>query len=163
MQRQWPDGGKGTMQDKPAQRASPVRELEPAEIAEIVERNFWGVLATAGADAQPYAVPIIFGYDGAFYAVLRPGRKLDNLRANPSACLTIAEVTADAKMWRSVVAHGDVDILEDDAEVDGALDVIRAQYPGEPTRQSQGAASLAAGGFHVMRLRPTALTGRAQG
>ena len=151
------------MQEKPAPRAASARVLEPVDIAEIVARNFWGVLATAGTDAQPYAVPIIFGYDGAFYAVLRPGTKLENLRANPHACLTIAEVTPDAKVWRSVVAQGVVDILEDAAEVDGALEVIRAQYPGEPTRRSQGAASLAAGGFHVMRLRPTTLTGRAQG
>lgn len=79
----------------------PSRDATDDEARQIVARNFWGVLSTVGPDGQPYAVPVTYGFDGAFYAVLRDGRKLENIRANPSVCITVVEV--DALDRKSVV------------------------------------------------------------
>lgn len=128
----------------------------------LIGRNYWGVLSTVGVDAQPYAVPIIYGYDGTFYSVLRDGRKLRNLDANPRACLNVVEVEHMAKTWRSVLAFGQATWIEDDAAMRAAIDVIRTQYPGQPTRSGSGMDALRAQGFRVLRLVVDEMTGRAQ-
>lgn len=145
--------------DQPRQGSRP---LTTAETRAIVARNFWGVLSTVG-DGQPYAVPIIYGYDGAFYAVVRDGRKLRNLDENPRACLNVVETTAMAKTWRSALALGRVEWLVDDGAVASALEVIRDQYPGQPTRSGASVAALRAQGFRVMKLVVDELTGRGSG
>lgn len=137
----------------------PSRAATDDEARQIVARNFWGVLSTVGPDGRPYAVPITYGFDGAFYAVLRDGRKLENIRANPHVCITVAEVDALAKAWRSVVASGRAALVESKDDMTRAIEVLRAQYPGTPTR-SGGTDALAASGARVMRLVPETLTGR---
>lgn len=137
----------------------PSRSATDDEARAIVARNFWGVLSTVGPDGRPYAVPVTYGFDGAFYAVLRDGRKLENIRANPHVCITVVEVDPLAKTWRSVVASGRAEFLESSDDVALAIERLRAQYPGTPTR-SGGADALAASGARVMRLVPETLTGR---
>lgn len=143
-------------------RRGPARELESDEIGAVVTRNYWAVLSTAGAD-QPYAVPIIYGYDGAFYAVLRDGRKIRNMEANPHVCLNVVEVQDMARTWRSVLAVGRAAFVETDEEMRVAIDVIRAQYPGLPTRSGATMEGLRSQGFRVLRMDVMEMTGRGQG
>src|SRR5512141_1031699 len=82
------------------------RDLTPDEVNALIADNFTAVLATV-ADGQPYAVPFIYGYEeGAFYAVLSPGRKVRNIEQNANVCITIVQTWDGAKRWRSVVATG---------------------------------------------------------
>ena len=143
-------------------RRGAARVLEAGDIDAIVARNYWGVLSTVDADGQPYAVPIIYGYDGAFYSVLRDGRKLQNIDANPRVCLNVVEVEQMAKTWRSVLAFGTAEWVEDDDAMRAAIDVIRAQYPGQPTRSGGGTEALRAQGFRVMKMVVSEMTGRSQ-
>ena len=151
------------MTDAPEQRRPVSRVLDDDEVRAIVVRNFWGVLSTLDPGGQPYAVPIIYGYDGAFLAVLRDGRKVRNIEANPRVCLNVAEVENHAKTWRSVVVTGRASFVDTDEEMQAAIEVMRAQYPGVPTRSGAGMAALRAQGFRVMRLDVEEMTGRAQG
>jgi len=138
------------------------RDMSAEEIEAFLARNFWGVLSTAAGD-EPYAVPIIFGRQGSrFYSVVGPGRKVENIEANPRVCLTVVEVEDMARRWRSVVVLGNAGWVDDEAGVGAALDVIRAQYPGAPTRSSSGAAGLAAMGFRVLVVEGAEITGRIQ-
>ncbi len=137
----------------------PPRVLTAEEVRALVGRNYWGVLSTVD-NAQPYAVPIIYGFDTAFYAVLRDGRKVRNLEANPRACLTVVEIEHLATAWRSVVAVGRARWLEQDDAMRAAIDVIRAQYPGLPTRTGAGVDALRAQGHRVLCLEVEEMTGR---
>lgn len=139
------------------------RVLEHEEVRTIVARNFWGVLSTLDPDGQPYGVPIIYGYDGAFHAVLREGRKVRNMEAHPRVCLNVVEVENGAKAWRSVVITGKVSFVDADEAMQAAIEVMRAQYPGVPTRSGASVAALREQGFRVMRLDVEEMTGRAQG
>ena len=143
-------------------RRGPAHALELEEIAAIVTRNYWAVLSTIG-DAQPYAVPIIYGYDGAFHAVLRDGRKVRNMETNPHVCLNVVEVQDMAKTWRSVLAIGRASFIETDEEMRAAIEVIRAQYPGLPTRSGATMEGLRSQGFRVLRMDVVEMTGRGQG
>ncbi|MBX6362229.1 MAG: pyridoxamine 5'-phosphate oxidase family protein [Gemmatimonadetes bacterium] len=144
----------------PAERGGrrAARVLTDAEVAAVVARNFCAILSTAAA-GQPYAVPLVYGFeDGAFYAVLSPGRKVRNIEANPRVCVTILEVKDLGKRWRSVVATGVASWVEGEDAICRALDVIRRQYPGAPTRGSVGAAGL--GENRLLRVTVTELAGR---
>ena len=143
-------------------RRGAARVLEADEIATIVARNYWGVLSTVGPDGQPYAVPIIYGYDGAFYSVVRDGRKLQNIDANPRVCLNVVEVEHMAKTWRSVLAFGTAEWIESGDGMRAAIEVIGAQYPGPGTRADRSVDGLQAQGFRVMKLVVEEMTGRAQ-
>ncbi len=143
-------------------RRRAARVLEGDEIATIVARNYWGVLSTVDPDGQPYAVPIIYGYDGAFYSVLRDGRKLQNIDTNPRVCLNVVEVEQMAKSWRSVLAFGTAEWIESDDGMSAAIEVIRAQYPGEGTRAGRSVEGLRAQGFRVLKVVVREMTGRAQ-
>ncbi len=143
-------------------RRGAARVLESSEVDAIIARNYWGVLSTVDAAGQPYAVPIIYGYDGAFLSVLRDGRKMQNIDANPRACLNVVEVEQMAKTWRSVLAFGTAEWVQADDDMRAAIDVIRAQYPGQPTRSGGSMEALRGQGFRVMRLVVREMTGRAQ-
>ena len=143
-------------------RRGAARVLDADEITAVIGRNYWGVLSTVDADGQPYAVPIIYGYDGAFYSVLRDGRKLANIDANPRVCMNIVEVEQMAKTRRSVLAFGLADFIDDDDGMQAAIAVIRAQYPGIATRSGGSMAGLRGQGFRVLRMVVGEVTGRAQ-
>lgn len=75
-------------------------------------------LACIATDGQPYVVPITYAYDGhAFYSYSADGRKLDALRANPSACIVVDRVEDDAN-WVSVIAWGSFVQLSDGEAAD---------------------------------------------
>ncbi len=143
-------------------RRGAARVLEDSEMRAVVGRNYWGVLSTVDPEGQPYAVPIIYGYDGAFYSVLRDGRKLANIDANPRVCMNVVEVEQMAKTWRSVLAFGTAGWVEDDESMRAAIEVMRAQYPGQPTRSGGSMDALRSQGFRVMKMDVSEMTGRAQ-
>lgn len=155
-----PPGGTAERTPGVTRRAS--HPLNEADTRALLERNYWGVLATVGDD-QPYAIPIIYGLeDNRFYAVLGSGRKTANLDRNPSACLTVVELEDMARRWRSAIVLGRVSWVTESAAVAAAIEVIRRQYPGLPTRSQQGVETLAAMGFRVACITADQITGRAQ-
>lgn len=135
------------------------RDLGSEEIRRVLERNWWGTLATPGVDGLPYAVPVVYGWDGrAFHFIAGEGEKVRVLESDPSACLTVVEVEGDGDDWWSVVGRGRVEFLEEDADRLHAVRALRRQRgrEGEPgpevLRRVEGA--------RVLRLLPARLTGR---
>jgi nitroimidazol reductase NimA-like FMN-containing flavoprotein (pyridoxamine 5'-phosphate oxidase superfamily) len=134
----------------------PCRELSGDEALGVVARNFIGVLSTVG-DGHPYAIPFIYGFDdGAFFAVLSPGRKARNIEANANVCVTIVE-GEDGGPWRSAIATGKASWVEGVLKLGHALNTIRKQYPGNPMRSAPGLSALK--GYHVLRVDVEELTG----
>lgn len=135
----------------------PARALVDDEVREVVARNFIGVIATV-SDGQPYAVPIIYGYDDdAFFALLAPGRKSRNMEANPQVCLTIVDAGEGGQPWRSVVVTGRASWVEGLVKLGHALNAIRKQYPGNPVRSAPPLTALK--GYHMLRLDVESLAG----
>ena len=136
------------------------RDLTTDEALAVVADNFIGVLSTVG-DGQPYAIPFIYGYaDGAFFAVLSPGRKARNIEANANVCVTILEQDDEGGPWRSVIATGKASWVEGVLKLGHALNTIRKQYPGNPMRSAPGLSALK--GYHVLRVDVEEITGCVQ-
>lgn len=122
------------------------RNMDEAGIIGLLDRAEVGQLATSGGDGKPYVVPVCFVYDGGriYFHCALTGKKLDNIRANPSVCFSAYEVLgmgvgADrpCNSWayfRSVVASGSARILEGD-EKSRPLRLLAEKFAGRPVAE----------------------------
>ncbi|MBQ8699014.1 MAG: pyridoxamine 5'-phosphate oxidase family protein [Schwartzia sp.] len=124
------------------------QQLPEAECRRILREATSGVLAVAGDDGYPYAVPLSFAYaDGRLYFhAAKTGHKLDALRQSPKAsfCVIGQDQVAPAEYttyYRSVIAFGTIRIVEDggDPETRRGLDLLADKYSPEETPESRDA------------------------
>lgn len=105
-----------------------IRVLPSEEIEELLRTAIVGRIACCGhgmiGDGRPYLVPLAYGYDGnAVYAHSGPGRKLDLMRAEPRVTFEVDEAKAPDR-WRSVIAEGTFEEIDDPPQRTAALTVI---------------------------------------
>jgi PPOX class probable F420-dependent enzyme len=100
-------------------------------------------LATTDPDGRPHLVPIVFALDGdTLYTAVdrKPKRsqalkRLENVRANAHACILIDEWHEDWSQLWWVRLRGPARVLEQGAERERAVELLRAkyaQYAGDP-------------------------------
>ena len=112
----------------------------PMEMTEeIVREATHGVLALAGEEGYPYAVPISYVYtdEGKFiFHSAKVGHKTEALMREPKCSICIVDedhVVPEeyTTYFRSVIAFGTVRILEDPQEIYDAISALGARYwPG---------------------------------
>jgi uncharacterized protein len=131
-----------------------IRELSAEQIEALLRTAIVGRIACCGhgaaGDGRPYLVPLAYGYDGdAVYAHSGPGRKLDFMRAEPRVTFEVDQAVAPDR-WRSVIAEGTFEEIDDPRQRDTALKVIYGTE-GIPDLGSQTI---------VFRIRLTSRSGR---
>lgn len=101
----------------------------------ILTRGTSGVLAVAGDDGYPYAVPLSYVYcEGKLYFHCAPsGHKLDAIAQcdKVSFCVIDRDDVVPEEYtsyFRSVIAFGRAHILEDESEKRAALELLAARY-----------------------------------
>jgi len=100
-------------------------DLSADEIDQLLRRQQLGRLGVAG-DGRVYIFPIAYGYDGAFiYGHSQLGLKVRLMREHPAVCFEVEEVESPAR-WRTVMAHGTVEELWEQAGRDEAFAQIAA-------------------------------------
>ncbi|WP_314921482.1 pyridoxamine 5'-phosphate oxidase family protein [Slackia exigua] len=145
------------------------QKLSDEEVQAVIARNTHGVLALAGDDGYPYALPISYAYaDGAFYFHSAPaGHKIDAIARSGKASLAI--VDADevdgpgyTTHFRSVIAFGRIRLITDAREKMETAMMLGARYnPGvdqEKVLTGQMAASFAH--MHMIALDIDEMTGK---
>ena len=98
-------------------------------------------LAMTDLDNHPYVIPMNFGYAGdtVYLHSAQTGRKIDILRKNKRVCISFStdhelrwqseKVACSYSMrYRSVLAYGDVEFVEDHQDKIAALNVIMKNY-----------------------------------
>ena len=96
-----------------------------------------GVLSTVTAEGRPHAVPCCFVLEGeVLYSAVdaKPKstlalRRLDNLAANPAACLLVDRYDDDWSQLWWIRVDGTGRVLADGDERNRALDLLAAKYP----------------------------------
>jgi len=77
----------------------------------------------------PYVVPVNYVFDGeAVYVHSLPGRKVAAMREHPRVCLQVDEIRGDFD-WRSVIAFGVYEELNDPAERERGLGLLLSLFP----------------------------------
>lgn len=115
------------------------KQLLPAEETErILREGKYAIMAVAGDEGYPYAVPINYVYDGKsiyIHSATR-GHKVDALRRNSrcSLCIVDKDTVVPEEFtsyFRSVIAFGTARIVEDNEERIHALKILSDKYsPG---------------------------------
>jgi uncharacterized protein len=105
-----------------------IRVLPAEGIEALLRTAVVGRIACCGhglsGDGRPYLVPLAYGYDGeSIYAHSGPGRKLDLMRAEPRVTFEVDEAEASDR-WRSVIAEGTFEEIDDPQQRGAALAVI---------------------------------------
>ena len=111
------------------------QQLTEEECADILKRLSSGVLAVAGDDEYPYAVPVSYVYSEGklyFHSALS-GHKIDAVRRSPkvSFCVVEKDELHPEKFttwFRSVIAFGRAHVVEDPEEKLAALRLIGIKY-----------------------------------
>src|SRR5512146_290069 len=105
--------------------------LSEAETIEILQSCTSGVLAVAGDDDYPYAVPLSFAYkDGKlFFHSAKAGQKIDGLVKNNKVSFCVVKTDNVIQKdftthFRSVIVFGRARILTEDGEKKYALECL---------------------------------------
>ena len=114
------------------------QQLSPAESRDILDRGSSGVLALAGDNGYPYAVPLSFVRYGEklYFHSAVAGHKLDAVarEARASFCVIDRDQVVPETFtthYRSVIVFGRVTVLTDEAEKGRAIRLLAEKYaPG---------------------------------
>ena len=105
------------------------------ETEEILRRGTSGVLALAGAEGYPYAVPLSYVYTQGilYFHCAKVGPKLESIRRCEKASFCVVdrdEIKPEAytTYYRSAIAFGRVRILESEEEKRRAIEQLSQKY-----------------------------------
>ena len=107
------------------------REMDRAFALSVLDRCEYAVLATVNPDGTPYCIPltIVRKDDRVYFHCAREGHKLDNIRQNPSVCLTAVAYSHTLEdrftnEFESAVAFGSAREITDPGEIKEALRLL---------------------------------------
>lgn len=143
------------------------QQLTTEECIRILENGTSGVLAVAGDDDYPYAVPLSYAYkDGTlwFHGALT-GHKIDAIErcSKVSFCVIDKDDVVPEKLttvYRSVIAFGKAYVLDDERKIAQGARIIGEKYlPGMHDRiESEIAQSMPK--LNVIRMDIEHMTGK---
>ena len=148
------------------------RKLSAEETEEILARGEYGVLSTVCEDGTPYGIPISYAYSTNDHVVYMHcsadgGQKIDNLRFNDKACLTVVLDTElmpekfATKYWSATV-FGSVQIIEAKDEKQEGMEAILRKYA--PMFEEKGLKYIenTIDKIHILKLRIETAAGKAR-
>jgi len=116
--------------------------LSPADIDAVLHRGTSGVLALAGDDGYPYAVPMSYLYDGdkLYFHCAKAGHKLDAIRREPKASFCVIDQDQIVPeqyttYFRSVILFGSIRVVEEEGEKRAAIEKLARRYAPHDTDQ----------------------------
>ncbi len=133
-----------------------IGKLRLSEAMSILQEGTLGRLGCV-AEGKPYVVPVNYYFDGQdIYIHTLPGRKVNAMRTNPSACLQVDEIK-DAYHWRSVIAYGSYEeITEEEAREKILADIFKRLPHLSPVESKM---TKGTSGAIIFRLRVEEVTG----
>ncbi|MNE62876.1 Pyridoxamine 5'-phosphate oxidase [compost metagenome] len=100
-----------------------IGELNEQQISEVLKSQSVGRIG-CHFDETTYVVPVSYVFDGEYiYAHSREGMKIKMMRQNPQVCFEVEEVESGAS-WRSVIAWGEYEELQDEEDRDAAMKLL---------------------------------------
>lgn len=145
------------------------RRIGDEECRDLLRRGEYATLATVDAAGQPYATPLSYIHrdGGIYFHCALEGHKLDNLRHNPRACLSVVGGTEAfygggfSTVYESVVIFGTVREITDEAEKYAALYALAEKYLPEHMEHAEPDITKYGGRTLVFALTPETMTGKA--
>ena len=118
--------------------------LSRADCEAVLNRGTSGVLALAGDDGYPYAVPLSYLYEDGklLFHCAREGHKLDAVARCDKASFCVIDqdrVVPEeyTTYFRSVIAFGRIRVIGDDGERRAAVERLALKYHPGDTRENR--------------------------
>ena len=107
----------------------PVEEMTSTEIDQFLTCARVGRLGVSQKDG-PYIVPVDYVYSNGkiFFHTCNKGLKMDSIRRNPNVCFEVDEALSDASMFKSAIAFGIAEIIDDKKEMVPYLQKLIDKY-----------------------------------
>jgi len=112
-----------------------------SDIVDIIRHCQWCHVAMVDPQGKPYVIPMNFGFrdDTIYLHGAQEGKKITILKNNPDVCIQFStdhvlrwqseQVACSWSMkYRSVIAYGKVEFIEDPDEKVAALHTVMAQF-----------------------------------
>ncbi len=100
-----------------------IGKLSYEEIEDLLYKQVVGRLGCC-EQGFIYVVPISYAYDGnSIYCHTYKGKKVEMMRKNPNVCFQVDEMK-DMANWKSVIAWGEFEEVEDEKEKHKALQIL---------------------------------------
>lgn len=123
------------------------QQLTEAECIEILKKNTSGVLAVSGDGGYPYAVPLSYVYDDntLYFHCGKSGYKLDAISSNNkvSFCVVDQDLVVPQEYttyFRSVIIFGLASVVDQEAEVRGAIEKLAVKYYPDDSKDNRDSA-----------------------
>jgi nitroimidazol reductase NimA-like FMN-containing flavoprotein (pyridoxamine 5'-phosphate oxidase superfamily) len=111
-----------------------IEELTRAEIDALLAEEVVGRVG-CHADGATYVVPVFFAYErDSILVQTLEGRKIEMMRASPAVCFEVDRYERDTGSWRSVIADGRYEEL-DDAGAEHARALLRERLSATGRRR----------------------------
>lgn len=121
------------------------QQLSREEAFRILRAGTSGVLALTGNDGYPYAVPLSYVCveNKIYFHCAKSGHKIDAIRQSPKAsfCVIAQDQVVPEEYttyYKSVIAFGEIHILEDEQEKQRAMKKLALKYAPEDTPANRG-------------------------
>lgn len=118
--------------------------LSKEDCTAVLNRGTSGVLALAGDNDYPYAVPVSYVYneDKIYFHCARKGHKIDAILRNPKASFCVIDKDhimpeEYTSYFRSVIVFGTIQIMEDEEEKRTAIDKLALKYAPDDTKENR--------------------------
>jgi nitroimidazol reductase NimA-like FMN-containing flavoprotein (pyridoxamine 5'-phosphate oxidase superfamily) len=119
------------------------REIkDPPELEQVIKQGRYATIALC-KNNRPYIVTLSYGYDSKnkalYFHGANKGRKIDYIKANPQAYLTIIDHKGFIEnecdhSYRSVVLKGKIELLEKDEDRVQAVKVLIDSFEKNPQK-----------------------------
>ena len=146
------------------------QQMAPEEAAEVLKKGTSGVLALAGDEGYPYAVPLSYVYDEQEGTIIfhsaKSGHKIDAVRRDGKAsfCVVGQDQVVPAvytTYYRSVTVFGKMRILETDEEKRAAIEKLAVKYAPDDSEENRNEAIRREWkGLCVLEMRVEHMTGK---
>lgn len=91
-----------------------IKNLDKEASQEFLKDQGTGYLGCVLESGEPYIVPVNFIFENdSIYIHSLPGEKITAMHANPQVCLQTDIVSDDGFEWKSVIAFGKFEEIED--------------------------------------------------
>ncbi|MBQ8210865.1 MAG: pyridoxamine 5'-phosphate oxidase family protein [Clostridia bacterium] len=142
------------------------QQLTENECIDILNNSTSGVLAVAGDDNYPYAVPLSFVYDNGkiYFHCALTGHKTDAIERNEKVSFCVIsqdkiypeEFTA---LYKSVILFGKAHIIKSNDEKHKAITLLAKKYSPHQTNTDEVVAE-SFDNFHIVRIDIEHMTGK---
>jgi nitroimidazol reductase NimA-like FMN-containing flavoprotein (pyridoxamine 5'-phosphate oxidase superfamily) len=108
----------------------PAEEMTQKEIEQFLTCARVGRIGVTLENGTPYVVPIGYAYadDKIFFHTCNKGSKTTVLKRNPNVCFEADEALSDTSMFKSIIAFGTAEIINDKAKMIPYLQKLIDKY-----------------------------------